>query len=569
MRDAALAIIREIGVDTGGSNIQFAVHPDDRPPGRHRDEPARLAQLGAGQQGHRLPDRQDRRQARRRLHARRDPQRHHPRDAGVLRADDRLRGHQDPALHLREVPRRARRARPADEVGRRGDGDRPHVQGVAAEGACARWRSTRTASTTRAAARARRPARRWKRSCACPTRAACGTSPTPIAPGFSTERALRAVARSIRGSSTTSRRSSRSRDAIAAAAAGDRSTPTTLRARQAASASPTSASAQLERAPRKPIRAARRTRRHPAGLQAGRHLRRRVRGAHAVPLLDLRGRGRERRRPTRRKIMILGGGPNRIGQGIEFDYCCVHAAFALKEDGLRDHHGQLQPGDGQHRLRHLRQALLRAADARGRARTSSSASSRDGVIVQFGGQTPLKLAVPLRAGRRADPRHLARRRSTAPRTASASRRCCSKLGLQQPPNGIARSVDEAVAHRAAARLPGAGAAVLRARRPRHGDRLRRGAACAATWSAPLDASPDRPVLIDKFLDDAIELDVDAICDGDDASSIGGIMEHIERAGIHSGDSACSLPPHSIAAAGARRDPPPDDGAGARARASSA
>ena len=103
MRDAAIACIRRVGVETGGSNVQFAVDPGDRPPGRDRDEPACLAQLGAGVEGDRLPDRQDRRQARRRLHARRDPERHHADDAGQLRADDRLRRHQDPALGVREA----------------------------------------------------------------------------------------------------------------------------------------------------------------------------------------------------------------------------------------------------------------------------------------------------------------------------------------------------------------------------------------------------------------------------------------------------------------------------------
>ena len=104
-------------------------------------------------------------------------------------------------------------------------------------------------------------------------------------------------------------------------------------------------------------------------------------------------------RPTASKVVILGGGPNRIGQGIEFDYCCVHAAYALKEAGLRDDHDQLQSGDGVDRLRHLRPALFRAADRRGRARDppcrGARAATLHGVIVQFGGQTPLKLAAAL------------------------------------------------------------------------------------------------------------------------------------------------------------------------------
>ena len=112
MRDASIACLREIGVDTGGSNVQFARRSRRRPHGRHRDEPARVALLGAGVEGDRLPDRQGRGAAGRRLHARRADQRHHRRDAGLVRADDRLRGHQDPALRLREVPRRRGRCSP-------------------------------------------------------------------------------------------------------------------------------------------------------------------------------------------------------------------------------------------------------------------------------------------------------------------------------------------------------------------------------------------------------------------------------------------------------------------------
>ncbi len=134
MRDAAIAIIREIGVETGGCNIQFAVEPARRAHGRHRDEPARLALLGPGVEGHGLPDRQDRRQARRRLHARRDPQRHHAARRRPSSSRPSTTGGEDPALGVREVPRRRPDAHHADEVGRRGDGHRPHVQGGAPEG---------------------------------------------------------------------------------------------------------------------------------------------------------------------------------------------------------------------------------------------------------------------------------------------------------------------------------------------------------------------------------------------------------------------------------------------------
>ena len=212
--------------------------------------------------------------------------------------------------------------------------------------------------------------------------------------------------------------------------------------------------------------------------------------------------------------MILGGGPNRIGQGIEFDYCCVHAAFALREAGLRDDHGQLQPGDRLDRLRHVRPALLRAAHARGRARRSCEREKPEGVIVQFGGQTPLKLAVPLE---RAGVPILGTSPDAIDRAEDRERfeALLEKLGLEQP----------AERHRAQRRGGGRGRAtrigypvlvrpVLRARRARDGDRLRRGRRCARYMARAVEASPEHPVLVDRFLEDAIEVDVDAICDGE-------------------------------------------------------
>ncbi len=134
MRDASLAILREIGVETGGSNVQFAVNPADGRMVVIEMNPRVSRSQRAGEQGDGVPDRQDRGQARRRVPARRDPQRHHARDARVLRADDRLRGHEDPPVGVREVPRGRSRPDDADEVGRRGHGDRPDVQGELPEG---------------------------------------------------------------------------------------------------------------------------------------------------------------------------------------------------------------------------------------------------------------------------------------------------------------------------------------------------------------------------------------------------------------------------------------------------
>ena len=134
MRDMARRIIRRVDVETGGSNIQFAINPQDGRIVVDRDEPARVAVVGAGVEGHRLPDREDRRQAGARLSPRRDPERHHARNARVLRADDRLHRRQVPALELREVPAGRSHADDADEVGGRGDGDRPDVQGGVPQG---------------------------------------------------------------------------------------------------------------------------------------------------------------------------------------------------------------------------------------------------------------------------------------------------------------------------------------------------------------------------------------------------------------------------------------------------
>ena len=163
LRDQALRVIRAVGVETGGSNIQFARRPGERRDRRDRDEPARLALLGAGLEGDRLPDREDRRQARGRLRARGDRQRHHRGHAGLVRADDRLRGHQGAAVRVREVPRRRGRADHPHEVGRRGDGDRAHLPRVVREGdalARARLRGRAARRHRRAARAARDPARR-------------------------------------------------------------------------------------------------------------------------------------------------------------------------------------------------------------------------------------------------------------------------------------------------------------------------------------------------------------------------------------------------------------------------
>ena len=261
-----------------------------------------------------------------------------------------------------------------------------------------------------------------------------------------------------------------------------------------------------------------------------------------TPYLYSTYEGEDESNPTaRKKIMILGGGPNRIGQGIEFDYCCVHAAFALKEDGYETIMVNCNPEtvstdyDTSDKLYFEPLTLEDVLNIVEREK-------HDGVIVQFGGQTPLKLALPLeRAGVKIigtspDNIDLAEDRERF-------KQLLEQLGINQPESGTARSYEEA--QHIAERL---GYPVLV--RPSYvlGGRAMEivydQASLRHYMTHAVAASPEHPVLIDKFLDDAVELDVDALADGERVV-IGGIMEHIERAGVHSGDSACALPPKSI------------------------
>ena len=244
---------------------------------------------------------------------------------------------------------------------------------------------------------------------------------------------------------------------------------------------------------------------------------------------------------SRSKVVILGSGPNRIGQGIEFDYACVHAAFALREAGVEAIMVNCNPEtvstdyDTSDRLYFEPLTLEDVLNIVEKEQPL-------GVIVQFGGQTPLKLAVPLE---RAGVRILGTSPDAIDRAEDRERFAdlLRKVGLQQPPNGSARSADEAVQIAASLGYP----VLVRPSYVLGGrameivyeeTRLREWMQEAAR------VSPDHPVLIDKFLEDALEIDVDALCDGQDVL-IGGVMEHIEKAGIHSGDSACALPPYSI------------------------
>jgi carbamoyl-phosphate synthase large subunit len=247
----------------------------------------------------------------------------------------------------------------------------------------------------------------------------------------------------------------------------------------------------------------------------------------------------------RKKVVILGGGPNRIGQGIEFDYCCCHACFALEDAGFETIMVNCNPEtvstdyDTSDRLYF---EPLTAEDVLEILHVEMSKGTLAGVIVQFGGQTPLKLAqalsdagIPI-LGTSPDAIDLAEDRE---RFAAL----VHKLGLKQPDNGIARSREEAVA--VASRI---GYPVLT--RPSYvlGGRAMEivddQAQLENYIETAVQVSGDSPVLIDQYLRDAIEVDVDAICDGTDVV-VAGVLQHIEEAGVHSGDSACSIPPYSL------------------------
>ena len=247
---------------------------------------------------------------------------------------------------------------------------------------------------------------------------------------------------------------------------------------------------------------------------------------------------------TRDKIMVLGGGPNRIGQGIEFDYCCVHAALALREDGYETIMVNCNPEtvstdyDTSDRLYFEPLTLEDVLEIIDKEKPK-------GVIVQYGGQTPLKLARALEAngapiiGTSPDSIDLAEDRERF-------QKMVAKLGLTQPPNRTARTPDEALAHARAIGYP----LVVRPSYVLGGRAMEVVHSDADLKRYITDAvrvSNDSPVLLDRFLDNAVEVDVDIVVDKGGNVLIGGIMEHIEEAGVHSGDSSCSLPPYSLPA----------------------
>ena len=251
--------------------------------------------------------------------------------------------------------------------------------------------------------------------------------------------------------------------------------------------------------------------------------------------------------PTdRRKIIILGGGPNRIGQGIEFDYCCVHAVYALREAGYETIMVNCNPetvSTDYDTADRLYFEPLTAEDVIELVEVERRSGELLGLIVQFGGQTPLKLAKPLEAagipilGTSPDAIDLAEDRDRF-------QRLIHELKLRQPDNGTATSQEQAIAVADKIGYP----VVIRPSYVLGGRAMQIVYDRAGIERYTRDAvkvSGDTPVLIDCYLRDAIEVDVDALADKDQNVFVAGIMEHIEEAGIHSGDSACSLPPHSL------------------------
>ncbi len=249
----------------------------------------------------------------------------------------------------------------------------------------------------------------------------------------------------------------------------------------------------------------------------------------------------EARVSDKKKVMILGGGPNRIGQGIEFDYCCVHGSFALAEEGVESIMVNSNPEtvstdyDTSDKLYFeplTKEDVLNIVES----------EKPDGVIVQFGGQTPLNLSVALHA---AGVPILGTQPESIDRAEDRElfQEMLMKLNLRQPANGIASGIEEA---KATAEEIGYPVIV----RPSYvlGGRAMKIAYNVAELEEftklAIEASPEHPILIDKFLQDAVELDVDAISDGK-TTIIGGIMQHVEEAGVHSGDSSCVLPPHTV------------------------
>ena len=428
LRDQAIAVIRAIGVETGGSNVQFAVNPRDRGDRRHRDEPAGVALERAGVEGDRLPDRQDRGAAGGRLHAAGDPQRHH---AGDARRASSRRSTTAWSSGRGSRSRSSRAPRPELTTHMKSVGEAMAIGRTFQQAFAKALRSRELDSPAGVPRRARGAARARRRS---------------RAPSASTICSRRCVAAPRSRSSTGAPRSTRG------SCTSCRSWPPIRRRRSPASA-PSSRST-----PAPPSSPRRRRTSTPAG------------SAHRRP--TARCRRTRSSAATRPSVVILGSGPNRIGQGIEFDYCCVHAAQTVRESGRDavmincnpetvstdyDTSDRLyfEPLTLEDVLGGLRGRAARGCDRPVRRPDAAEARRR-----------------PARR-RRPDPRHERPTRSTSPRTAARFGPLLDELGYKAPPYAIGQQRRGGARARARGRLPAAGAPQLRARRPRDGDRLQR------------------------------------------------------------------------------------------------
>ena len=531
MRDEAKRIIRAIGVETGGSNIQFAVHPTT---GRRlaiemNPRVSRSSALASKATGFPIA-----------------------KFAAKLAA----------GYTLDEIPNDITKKTPASfepsidyvvvKIPRfafeKFRNTPPHARPSRCSRSASRW-----PSAARSTRRCRRACARWRSACPAWSRAATTREKLPELLRTPTPERIFAIGDALRDGMTVEEiyaistidplvpaRDAQDRRRWRARSARTRATREMLRA-GSATASPTNRSPRSRTAPKRDVR----EERHALGV---RPVYKRVdtcaaefEAIDAVPLLDLRDTRTKRDPTSRRKVMILGSGPNRIGQGIEFDTCCVHASFALREIGFETIMVNCNPEtvstdyDTSDRLYFEPLTLEDVLEI-------VELEKPEGVIVQFGGQTPLKLAKSLAAagvpmwGTSVDSIDIAEDRERFGALVQAARH----------PRARARHGDdeaEAIASRAASAFRSSSAPrTSSADGPWPSSTTR--SRCASTWRTPMEAAPGHPILIDRFLEDAIEIDVDAISDGTDVV-IAGVMQHIEEAGIHSGDSTTVIPPYII------------------------
>ena len=407
----------------------------------------RLALLGPRVEGDRLSDREGRGQARRRLHARRDPERPDEDDPGELRADARLRRRQVPALRLREVPRRRHDARDADEVGRRGDGDRRTFQEAFAKAFSSRELDSGAVT--------------WE----------LADLPDDLHPWFRRELELREQGRRRR---------------------------TRLPARRLVRAGEVAADSNY--------------------------------------YYSTRGEADEAPTGSKPRVVILGSGPNRIGQGIEFDYCCVHAAQSFRALGYEAVMVNCNPETVSTDYDTSDRLYFEPLDVES-VLAICEREQPEGVVIQFGGQTPLKLARAIEAagfkvlGTPYEAVDLAEDRERR------FGRLLDGLDIRCPDWGIADSANEAATSRSGSATRSSSGRRTCSAAARCGSATTR-RRYARRWQA----SP-APVLVDRFLEGALEIDVDALCGV--SVYIGAVMEHVEEAGVHSGDSSCVLPAPSL------------------------